>query len=602
MLRIKSSICVWIGVIGIAAVPAGADPVTWDGGAGTDRWSHGDNWNPDGVPQSTDDVYHDNSDTIEMDMGSPISPYIIKSFNVDGSESGGLVIQTQKWMWIKGDFENDPSATEDYTLRLESRARLDIAPDSGAANLEGVDVTMVAGLSWLSPTSLEVSGAIIGGDFTGYDYCDLDVGTAPEAERSQLWGTWLLDGADAWFAKAEGTEEETPLLLTLANGARMDLEDMPYGVQLFPSYGELYYPEHELVYEGSDNELEVGVDGADIEHNLWVGEYSRIRGAGEDPELTLDVYGAFYTDSYFAHTWVYTGWDSRGVDIIAEPIFIPPETATSQFVEMISPDFGPYFQGTPVIFLDVPCHGAWRDFRLPDCMGGTATVTVPSHFYDNTVIDDGPLEWPERRDVGDIEPGLFRDISVGQYRELDLMLEVLDVPVMYYYGTLWIHPNAVISIQGTPIEEVPGVDIEDLIVQAVGSIYGDWNGDCAITNMELTALREAIAGGDETYNPLMDYDCDGKLTIEVELPAMLDNMTEQPPCGRGGGDGGGGGGESGSESYEGYDDVPGLAAWLTEVLSEEQLEAFVADLAVAAAEFADSPVGQDLAELLSCLE
>lgn len=596
MLRIESAICVWIGVIGIAAVPAGADTVTWDGGGDRESWSDRYNWDGDEVPESDDDVYHDNEDEIQMDMST--APYIIKSFNVDGSEGGGLVIQTQKWMWIKGDFENDPSATHDYTLTLKSRARLDIAPDSGAANLEGVDVEMVAGVSWEAPTTLEVSGAIIGGDFTANHYCDLDVGTAPEAERSQLWGTWLLDGADAWFAKAEGIVE-TPLLLTLANGARMDLEDMPYCVQLFPSTSGLYHPEHELVYQGSDNELEVGVDGADSEHNLWLGDYGRIRGTGEDPELTLDVNGGFYTYSYFAHTWVYTGWDSRGVDIVAEPIFIPPEIGTPQFVEMISPDFGPYFQGTPVIFLDVPCHGAWRDFWLPDCTGGTATVTVPSHWYDNSVIDDGPFEeWLERLDIGDIEPGLFRDISVGQYRELDV---IFDVPVMYYYGTLSIHRTAVISIQGTPIEQVPGVDIEDVIVQAVGSIYGDWNGDCAITNLELTALQQAIAGGEATYDPLMDYDCDGKLTTEVELAAMLDNMCEQPPCGRGGGDGGG---ESGSESYEyeGYDDVPGLAAWLTEVLSEEQLEAFVADLAVAATEFADSPVGQDLAELLSCLE
>ena len=82
-------------------------------------------------------------------------------------------------------------------------------------------------------------------------------------------------------------------------------------------------------------------------------------------------------------------------------------------------------------------------------------------------------------------------------------------------------------------------------------------------------------------------------------------MTKQPPCGRGGGDGGSGGegGFSGEahgsgdpwESYESYADVPGLAAWLMDTLSPEEL-------AAAVVEFADTPAGCDLAELLLGLE
>jgi hypothetical protein len=34
---------------------------TWDGGAGTTNWSDANNWNPDGIPTSTDDVILDNS-------------------------------------------------------------------------------------------------------------------------------------------------------------------------------------------------------------------------------------------------------------------------------------------------------------------------------------------------------------------------------------------------------------------------------------------------------------------------------------------------------------------------------------------------------------
>ena len=257
--------------------------------------------------------------------------------------------------------------------------------------------------------------------------------------------------------------------------------------------------------------------------------------------------------------------------------------------EMISTDFEDSFTGEPVIFLDVPCLGAWRDLTLPDHERQAAVVTIMDEWNNaDRTMDPGYGD-------GD-EVGLFRDVYIGAQR--GLRFYGAGDAKLYYYGTRTIDETGKVFLHD---EEVEGDDIDELIIRAVGTIYGDWNGDCAITNVELAALQQAIAGGDETYNPLMDYDCDGQLTTQVELAAMLDNMTEQPPCGRGGGDGGGGG-ESWRESYEGYGDVPGLAAWLTEVLSEEQLKAFVADLAVAAAEFADSPVGQDLAELLSCLE
>ena len=39
---------------------------TWDGGAGTVYWADANNWNPDGVPASTDDVSLTGANTIDI--------------------------------------------------------------------------------------------------------------------------------------------------------------------------------------------------------------------------------------------------------------------------------------------------------------------------------------------------------------------------------------------------------------------------------------------------------------------------------------------------------------------------------------------------------
>lgn len=146
------------------------------------------------------------------------------------------------------------------------------------------------------------------------------------------------------------------------------------------------------------------------------------------------------------------------------------------------------------------------------------------------------------------------------------------------------------------------VPIDQVIIRAVGTIYGDWNDDCVITNRELADLRSAIAGGPPSHNPLMDYNCDGVLTNAVEVPAFLANMTKQPPCGRDGGPDGGEGDGGDAPPYEYYDDVPALAAWLVETLSPEALAAFKDDPAAAVVEFAGTPAGDDLTSLLIYLQ
>ena len=51
----------------VALTPA---PKTWDGGAGTNNWGDGNNWNPNGVPTSTDSVYLTGANTIDANVAA----------------------------------------------------------------------------------------------------------------------------------------------------------------------------------------------------------------------------------------------------------------------------------------------------------------------------------------------------------------------------------------------------------------------------------------------------------------------------------------------------------------------------------------------------
>ncbi len=57
-------------------------------------------------------------------------------------------------------------------------------------------------------------------------------------------------------------------------------------------------------------------------------------------------------------------------------------------------------------------------------------------------------------------------------------------------------------------------------------------------------------------------------------------------------------GSGGGDSYEDDVDVEGLAEWIADVLTEEELEEFIAGLTVAAEEFEGTRVGDDMAALL----
>jgi len=229
-----------------------------------------------------------------------------------------------------------------------------------------------------------------------------------------------------------------------------------------------------------------------------------------------------------------------------------------------------------------------------------------AHWDNNSYIDETPSE----NASGPPESGLFRDITIEADREL-WFFEIAGK--LYYYGTLSIDENASIYYHPeftSPFEVTTSTTpaIDDLIIQAVGTIYGDWDGDCEITAAELNTLHDAISEGEEGYNPLYDYDCDGELDTEIEGAAALANYTEQPSCGESlmGGGGGGSmmmsGGEEWFETLSGLQELEDLAAWISSTLSSSQLAEFLADLEDKAVELSGAARGYEMAVLLSHLD
>src|SRR4030042_1837549 len=137
----------------------------------------------------------------------------------------------------------------------------------------------------------------------------------------------------------------------------------------------------------------------------------------------------------------------------------------------------------------------------------------------------------------------FENVTIGDYRKLELYSPN---GTIYRTGTLTLGSEAEVSLDGQQV-----ADPNTVIILCVESIYGDWNGDCVISNTELWELQDAMHHGEEGYNPPMDYNCDGVLD-SVDLAAFTANMTRQPPCGeRDGGEGGeGGGGDDSSDDGE----------------------------------------------------
>ena len=142
--------------------------------------------------------------------------------------------------------------------------------------------------------------------------------------------------------------------------------------------------------------------------------------------------------------------------------------------------------------------------------------------------------------------------------------------------------------------------------------FGDWNGDCQWTNVEMARLQQAIAGGPSAYEALLDSNCDGVLTTDGDMARFLLNYANQPAPECSESLLGGGGGMEESAPYSGEDggtddgadppDVPTLAEWLSQEIAPVDLAVFLGQASVTAAEHADDAIGAEMLELLSYLQ
>ncbi len=455
--------------------------------------------------------------------------------------------------------------------------------------------------------TVAVTGTVTVGDLAEAPAWVINEGSVTGAAMNGLWGLWEVSGGSLTTGQLKATEVRA-FRLELREGAYAAVEQLPvpWSSQVpavpfcDPAEGEM--AAHELVYGDGANVFSGGVPDDDKVDQMYLGRQTRVLPAigARDPQLTLDINCELHIASDFEDPLVRDSWNTLGVDLKAEPIW-----DGVQDIELISPDLRASLSGNPPNFVDVPCMGAFRNLSIEECAG---TAPEPAR-----VVNQYP-----NRPGGGPEAGWFVDVMVGSGRTLDF---VAGAGVIYCSGERSIDGTVRYWRGGSPmiVTEESTPSLNELIILAVATLYGDWNGDCVISNIELAQLQAAIAGGSSTYDPLMDGNCDGVLS-NVELAKFLGNMTVQPPCG--GRDGGGGRGEGegddwaaeedgGAEEEDGAGersggedgvDVAELAAWIVAELSPEELAVFVADLAVAVEEFAGTPAGADMAALLAEFE
>jgi len=99
MIRLVSAVVIGLAV---AAGPANAATITWDGGGDGSSWNVGANWDSDEVPTSSDAVRILIADDVVMNMTQ--ANYTIASLLVNGDVAGSLTIDGGKELTVTGDF------------------------------------------------------------------------------------------------------------------------------------------------------------------------------------------------------------------------------------------------------------------------------------------------------------------------------------------------------------------------------------------------------------------------------------------------------------------------------------------------------------------
>ncbi|NLG43757.1 MAG: hypothetical protein GX547_10955 [Phycisphaerae bacterium] len=420
--------------------------------------------------------------------------------------------------------------------------------------------------------------------------CTIDHATLT-AGPVQIRRDWFLAGL---ASQAEWTADIGPLKAVAESGVTLQLSGgAKLRIQASSSQPEYLFPD--LAAQSAPNRLLYGAGrnvlfGAGGSTSVHLNADSLIgRADGAPGALALQLESSLDIASEFEGT-ICEEWDTSRVDVQMKPV-----AAGLQTLEFISPDYSASFKGNAVVFMDLSCDGKWGALDLPQGTGEVRTA-------DNHGNRPNPTLRPEN--------GIFSTVTVGLGRKLKFTTP----GVIYYYGSPPTGAGKVCAPDGTELAP----PFWPVMRPAVASRFGDWDGSCTIVNSEMGRLQQAIAGGPSSYDPLLDADCDGVLSADVELARFLLNYANQPfpECGESllGGSGesllGGSAEREESELFAAGEDLEGsepvdvemLAAWLVEVLSPEDLDAFIAQATVTAAEHADEAVRAEMAELLSYLE
>ncbi len=538
---IPSIICASLVFVGSAAAqcnPPGPNTKCWDNEAGNGLWSFDLNWDPNGPPLSTDDVFHLIGGTITMNMGSFANPVPIKSFTFE--VPGGLSIDAGRGLLVEGAFSEGlfrsggaPPA-QPYGLTVNAGAKLKVigdldfvsavVPDATAGSrtlidvggvtraadwtlgaftdvvaLGGIDLSAFVNSNlWVIKGDVLVIGPIVG----AYDWTVVAAGATNTPRIEVQRGSMDVDkltvesGATVLLTQTSGIPTTLNIgeMLLIDGGvvttefANLDAE--PLSVVVLTGGGTLQLADFGSFFRSEFAKLEYGDPGTSG-NRLETGGALSLRGystfapvQGVAGSMTFLV-----DDELFIQSRIHaeaSAWDSSGVDL---RVFGANDTQRK--IEVTSPDFN------GIWFADSSCIKPWKSFEI-DCVGFPCVFwTVDEQANSNPFVIQQTGN-PEAMYVdGDVT---LHDLS---------FLWPVDARKVYYNGTLF------------------GPEMTDPPISFVfKSLYGDWNNDCLITEDERTALLRIIVGLDP-YDPLFDLDCDGVITSPTEQARFNENIDNQ---------------------------------------------------------------------------
>ena len=134
----------------------------------------------------------------------------------------------------------------------------------------------------------------------------------------------------------------------------------------------------------------------------------------------------------------------------------------------------------------LPCIGSFRDLDIEgtEASASYATVNVVND-YDNSAIDEGPAStWTPPSGPGPAEAGFYRCVNIGGNREIYFDS---DYGLIYYWGTLTYYPSTDVYLDGNM------VSVGTVFKPAKGTYFGDWNGDCRITQCCMHCRLQLLA-------------------------------------------------------------------------------------------------------------